>query len=73
MELENIILSEVSKGLKAIGCMFSLICEIYVCKQCYEKEVTLMGGHTNGRSHMREGNKIRKLRGNMVDILSVQE
>jgi hypothetical protein len=28
MELENIILSEVSQAQKTKGCMFSLICEI---------------------------------------------
>jgi hypothetical protein len=53
MELENIILSEVSHVKKAKGKMFSLICEMqaqYKCKQYYEK-----GGHSKSRSHMREG------------------
>jgi hypothetical protein len=40
MELENIILSEVSQGQKVKGCMFSLLCGIQAqdkYKQYYEK------------------------------------
>jgi hypothetical protein len=48
MELENIILSKVSQVQTAKGLMFSLTCGIqtqYKYKQCYEKQVTLRGGH----------------------------
>jgi hypothetical protein len=49
IELENIILSEVSQVQKAKGHMFSLTCEIYTqykYKQYYEKQITLRGGLT---------------------------
>jgi hypothetical protein len=48
MDLENIILSEVSQVQKAKSCMFSLICWVktqYKYKQYYEKQVTLKGSH----------------------------
>jgi hypothetical protein len=48
MELEDIILSEVSQAQKAKSCMFSLICgrqTQYKYNQYYEKQVTLRGGH----------------------------
>jgi hypothetical protein len=60
IELENIILSEVSQVQKAKDLMFSLIYEIqtqYKDKQYYEKQVTLRGGHLGKK----EG-KRRKLR-----------
>jgi hypothetical protein len=43
MELENIILNEVSQAQKAKNCMFSLICGM---QQYYETLVTLRAGHT---------------------------
>jgi hypothetical protein len=42
MELENIILSEVSQVQEAKNHMFFLICGI---QQYYEKQVMLRGGH----------------------------
>jgi hypothetical protein len=48
MELENIILTEVSQVQKAKSRMFSLICGIYrpkTIQQYYVKKVTLRGGH----------------------------
>jgi hypothetical protein len=47
MELENIILSEVSQAQKAKGLMFSLICGIqtqHKYKQYYENQVKLREG-----------------------------
>jgi hypothetical protein len=58
--LEDITLSEVSQAQKDKLHMFSLICgrqTQYKCKQYYEKQVMLRGGH------QREGeDKSRKLR-----------
>jgi hypothetical protein len=48
MEMENIVLSEVSQAQKAKGHMFSHICGLQIqfkYKQYYEKLVTLKGGH----------------------------
>jgi hypothetical protein len=60
MELENIILSEISQVQKVKGCIFSLICGIWTqckCKQYYEKYFMLRGGHIWERDGKR-----RKLR-----------
>jgi hypothetical protein len=45
IELENITLSEVSQVQKAKGCMFSLICGMYLIQtqQYYEIQVILNG------------------------------
>jgi hypothetical protein len=55
MEQENIILSEVSQVQKAKSLIFSHMWNIDLkqIQQYYEKQVTLRGGHTKGRSHMR--------------------
>jgi hypothetical protein len=48
VELENIILSEVSQFQKTKGCMFFLLCGIqiqYKYNQYYERQVTLRRGH----------------------------
>jgi hypothetical protein len=48
IEVENIILSEVSQVQKIKGHMFSLICGMqdqYKYNQYYEKQVTPKGGH----------------------------
>jgi hypothetical protein len=60
MELENIILSEISQVQKAKGYMFSLICGIwsqYKYQEYCEKQTTLRGGHILARAGKR-----RKLR-----------
>jgi hypothetical protein len=52
MEVENIILSEVSQVQKAKDCIFSIICRIqtqYKYKQHYEKQVMLREGHIQER------------------------
>jgi hypothetical protein len=57
MELENIILSEVSQAQKTKGRMFSLISRIqiqYKYKQYYEKQLTLRGGHIRERKGKRK-------------------
>jgi hypothetical protein len=51
-EWNCIILSEVIQAQKVKSHMFSLICGIqtkYKCKQYYEKQVTLRGGHIQER------------------------
>jgi hypothetical protein len=57
MEVENIILCEVSHAQKTKGHMFSLICGVqnqYKCKQYYEKLVMLMEGHRREREGKRK-------------------
>jgi hypothetical protein len=48
MELENIILSEVSQVQKAKSCMFSHMWkrDLIKMQQCYEKVFMLRGAHT---------------------------
>jgi hypothetical protein len=51
-----IILSEVSQVQKAKDYMFPLICGMqakYKCKQYYEKQITLRGGHIQEREGKR--------------------
>jgi hypothetical protein len=50
MELENIILSEVSQAQKTKNHMFSLVCRPYI----YSKynNVVRLGSHDKGRAHM---------------------
>jgi hypothetical protein len=50
MELENIILSEVSQAQKTKNWMFSLICGLWV-KDKYSNVVGF-GSHDKGRAHM---------------------
>jgi hypothetical protein len=50
MELENIILSEVSQVQKTKNRMFSLICRLLI-QQKYNNVVGL-GSHSKGRTHM---------------------
>jgi hypothetical protein len=56
MEIENIILSEVSQVQKAKSHTFSHMWKIELIKiqQYYEKQVTLRGGHIPGR-RIKEG------------------
>jgi hypothetical protein len=61
VELENIILSEVSQVQKAKVCMFSLICGTqaqYKYNQYFEKHVMLMEGHIQEREGERK--KVRR-------------
>jgi hypothetical protein len=49
MELENIILSEVSQAQKAKNYMFSLICRLETQNKC--SNIIGYGSHTKGRTH----------------------
>jgi hypothetical protein len=50
MELENMILSEVSQAQKAKSCRFSLICRL---RPKANAAILWDMGHTKGRPHMR--------------------
>jgi hypothetical protein len=50
MEVENIILSEVSHAQKAKNCMFFLICRLYTQNKC--SNTIGHGSHTKGRMHV---------------------
>jgi hypothetical protein len=69
MELENIILSEVSQAQKAKNCMFSS----YVDYRPEANTVIILDmDHTKGRPHMRgivQGKETKNL--NVVDVLTV--
>jgi hypothetical protein len=58
MELENIILSEVSQAQKTKICMFSLICRLYILGKC--SNVVGFGSHDKGRAHMGDMGICRK-------------
>jgi hypothetical protein len=49
LELENIILSEVSQAQKAKNHMFSLICGLQTQNKC--SNIIGHGSHTKGRTH----------------------
>jgi hypothetical protein len=49
MELENIILREVSQAQKAKNRMFSLICELWTLNKC--SNIIVHGSHTKERTH----------------------
>jgi hypothetical protein len=50
MELENIILNEVSQTKKTKNCMFSLICRLQIKGKC--SNVVGLGSQDKGRAHM---------------------
>jgi hypothetical protein len=51
MELENIILSKLSKAQKSKNCMF-FICRLWTQNKC--SNIIRHGSHTKWRTHMRE-------------------
>jgi hypothetical protein len=51
MDLENIILSEISQAQKANNCMFSLICRLETQNKCI---ILLNMGHTLRGEHVQE-------------------
>jgi hypothetical protein len=57
MELENIILSEVSQAQKAKSHMFSLICTIDLKRSNVVKHMSHKGEAVKGRDRAREGNE----------------
>jgi hypothetical protein len=72
MELENIILSEVSKAQRAKNHMFSLICILQTPNKC--SNIIEHGSHTKRRAHTGDGEK-RKENYNLhvVNVLSIEE
>jgi hypothetical protein len=60
MELENIILSEVSQAQKAKNCMFSLVCRLYTQNKC--SNIIGHGSQIQGRMHTGGIGKGRKLK-----------
>jgi hypothetical protein len=72
MELENIILSEVSPAQKAKSHMYSLShmwdTDLIHIQQYYENLVTLRGGHIREGWSKKETEKM-----NMVDTFSIQQ
>jgi hypothetical protein len=58
MELENIILSEVSQAQKAKNRMFSFMCRLQTQNKC--SDITAHGSHTKGRTCMGGTGKMKE-------------